>query len=110
MGLTETQKPVILAAYAIISAYYVLCLYAAWVRPSLRRYRLLRPWWRGGVTASRSGVTAQAAFAFSLSLFGIARMFDLWWQPGALAALALSMLALIVTLFADHAAQGSDSR
>lgn len=107
MELTETQRIVILSAYAIISAYYLLCLYAVWLRPSLRRYRLLRPWWRGGVTASRAGVTAQAAFAFSLTLFGITKMFDLWWQPGAIAVFILSIAGLLLTLVTDHEAHAN---
>lgn len=110
MGLTETQKLAILSAYALISAYYSICLYAAWLRPSLLRYKLLRPWWRGGVTASRGGVTAQATFAFSLSLFGIAKMFDLWWQPAAMAAFVLSMAAVFLMLFLDHEEQANDRR
>lgn len=110
MGLTETQRIAILSAYAIITAYYLLCLYAAWLRPSLRCYRLLRPWWRGGVTASRGGVTAQAAFAFSLSLFGTTKMFDLWWQSGAKVVFMLSIAALLVTLFADHGEHADGDR
>ena len=110
MELTETQRVAVLSAYAAISAYYVVCLYAAWVSPSLRRYRLLRPWWRGGATASRSGVTAQAAFAFSLSLSGLAKMFNFWWQPGAAALLVLSIVALVVMLGADHAEHLNDGR
>jgi hypothetical protein len=110
MKLTESQMITILSAYAIITAYYLVCLYAAWMRPSLRRYRLLRPWWRGGVTASRSGVTAQAAFAFSLSLFGIAKMFNLWWQSGAKAMFFLSIATLLFTLLTDQDQHTNGSR
>jgi hypothetical protein len=55
MVVTELQKVALLSAYAVITTYYLLCLHAAWLQPSLRRFRLLRPRWRGGTAASPWG-------------------------------------------------------
>jgi hypothetical protein len=77
--LTETQKTALLIAYGVISAYYLVCLFAAYARPSLQRFWLLRPRWRGGVKASRFGVTTQALFVFALGLFGIGKIYGHPW-------------------------------
>jgi hypothetical protein len=74
--VSEAQRLALLVAYGLITSYYIVALYAAWVRPQLQRIWLLRPRWRGGVPASQFGVTAQAVFAFSLSAFGASKLFN----------------------------------
>jgi hypothetical protein len=94
-ALTETQKVALFIAYGVISGYYLVSLYAAWIWPQLQRYWLLRPRWRGGVKASRFGVTTQAVFAFALSAFGFSKIYDHPWT-NALGAVCLAAAMLVI--------------
>jgi hypothetical protein len=106
---SASQPPatLLLVVYALISAYYVVALYAVWMRPRLQKFWLLRPRWRHGLRASRFGLTTQAAFAFSLSAAGASKLLNAPFAPALMWVLPVAAMFGIVGWIVD-AASGSE--
>ncbi|GHE41443.1 hypothetical protein GCM10007167_24160 [Vulcaniibacterium thermophilum] len=102
---SDAQRIALLTGYTVISLYYAAALYVAWAQPGSKRFGLLRPRWRGGVRASRFGVTAQAAFAFSLSAFGASKLLQLS-LPALEAVFWVSLVFCLAGWLVDFAADG----
>lgn len=98
----DVQKLALTAANVLICLWSLAALYATWAKPELQRYWLLKPRWRGGIDASRVGMTGQAIFGFALGAYGLIHQFGFGYESVArtvlLLAVGLGLLAWLSDL------------